>query len=378
MLVQTAHRAIVAGAGPAGVAAVGALLHYAPNARILWVDPSHSGGRLSERYRDVSSNTKVSLFGAYAEALKPFQDVLQSTPKPNASTALRELNQDKACRLSYAADIVQMLGTGLRRHANVESVVGELTSADHRDGSWRVDVCAKTNSAPANLDARTLILCTGSSPTTVPLATNTPKQLDLDTALDRRLLAEHLPNDVRTTIGVVGTSHSAIVVLMKLWSVIQTSHPQLRIKWFARSDLLYAVYKDGWILYDNTGLKQDAAEFAREHLEREKLGGSPVGRVLRRVECKDIRSPDMAKELEECDFVVQAVGYTRDALPGLKVEGNSVETVNWEPHTGQLLDENNKQLPKAYGAGIAFPRRVTDPYGNQEWAVGMWKFMRYV
>ena len=30
------------------------------------------------------------------------------------------------------------------------------------------------------------------------------------------------------------------------------------------------------------------------------------------------------------------------------------------------------------GFGIAFPEMVTDPAGHDEFAVGMWKFMRYV
>jgi len=28
--------------------------------------------------------------------------------------------------------------------------------------------------------------------------------------------------------------------------------------------------------------------------------------------------------------------------------------------------------------GIAFPESVTDPEGNKEMAVGLWKFMRYL
>jgi hypothetical protein len=34
-------------------------------------------------------------------------------------------------------------------------------------------------------------------------------------------------------------------------------------------------------------------------------------------------------------------------------------------------------IPGLFGAGIAFPERVVDPHGNEEYAVGFWKFMKF-
>ena len=48
------YDAVVVGAGGAGIATVGALLHFHRFIRIGWVDPDFSGGRLSRSYRDVS------------------------------------------------------------------------------------------------------------------------------------------------------------------------------------------------------------------------------------------------------------------------------------------------------------------------------------
>ncbi|KAK5036960.1 hypothetical protein LTR13_005340 [Exophiala sideris] len=46
--------------------------------------------------------------------------------------------------------------------------------------------------------------------------------------------------------------------------------------------------------------------------------------------------------------------------------------------TGLFRDGRGDIIPGLLGAGIAFPEAVTDPLGNNESAVGMWKFMKYL
>lgn len=48
---------------------------------------------------------------------------------------------------------------------------------------------------------------------------------------------------------------------------------------------------------------------------------------------------------------------------------NGHKTAKYDPTKGQLA----KGL---FGMGIAFPERVTDPVGNVEYAVGLFKFMK--
>jgi hypothetical protein len=72
-------------------------------------------------------------------------------------------------------------------------------------------------------------------------------------------------------VAVVGASHSAILAFTNLVELARLSHPQLQVKWFTRHSLQYAEYMDGWILRDNTSLKDLAAEFAREQLEDVRL-----------------------------------------------------------------------------------------------------------
>ena len=168
--------------------------------------------------------------------------------------------------------------------------------------------------------------------------------------------------------------------LVSLQAKSKPSSPlsNLRIKWFSRaSTLKYAIYKDGWILYDNTGLKGRAAEFAREELDGEKIENSQAGQVITRVDCSggEVREQEaFVREMPECDYVVQAVGYKRDPLP--EREG---EELVYDHESGGFVEKaSGREVKGLFGAGIAFPERVVDREGNVEYAVGFWKFMRFL
>src|SRR5271154_1528197 len=104
------YGAVVVGAGPAGLAAVGNLLEL-NKMPILWVDHLFQGGRLNKYYREVpryailswrsthdltsdSSNTKVKRFIAYAKGVSPFRTVEKETLAPNAYTRLKNLDPE--------------------------------------------------------------------------------------------------------------------------------------------------------------------------------------------------------------------------------------------------------------------------------------------
>lgn len=197
---------------------------------------------------------------------------------------------------------------------------------------------------------------------------------------------------------------------MNLSTLAATTHPNLRVKWFTRNPLRYAEHMPGgWILRDNTGLKGEAAAWARANLED---GGvfeqSPVSRVVKKVWMGSGEDQDAIYKLElpGCSHVVQAVGYTRDALPALAVtEGGGAPeeplSVLYDNLSGRFVKsvpvgsaatsttstasgasaeagEEKEFVPGLFGAGIAFPERVTDPHGNVEYAVGFWKFMKFI
>lgn len=206
----------------------------------------------------------------------------------------------------------------------------------------------------------------------------TLRHMHLDTALDLEILQEELPVHEAATVGVIGSSHSAVVVMMNLYKLATTSHPRLRIKWFTRRPLAYAVQMDGWILRDNTGLKGASADFARRHLEDEKLKESAVGRFLDKIDCAGDEQVAYQEELPTCTHLVQAIGFTPDPIPRLRIDHGPFEKLVYDNQTGLFRDEQGHCVPGLCGAGIAFPEKVLDPAGNTEYAVGFWKFMRYL
>ncbi|KAL1641117.1 hypothetical protein SLS58_006392 [Diplodia intermedia] len=404
--------AVVVGGGPAGITVLGNLLEQQdklPAQRLLWVDPHFRAGRVNARYREVPSNTAVKLFLAWAEATTPLRQIVEKTPQPNAATALRELPQDTGCELSKAADLCLMLTDGLTRHDHVQPQMGKVTQAvfDKQTKHWTVSL---DDAAP--VVTPNVVLCTGSSPVTQPLPIFDQLQdlrlrsLHLDTALTPTILAKTFDPEAPATVAVVGASHSAILVLRNLYNLASSSHPNLRVKWFTRNKLRYAEYMDGWILRDNTGLKGEAAQWARANLEDAAFAQSPVSQYVTQVWTAP-GDDDAAyrRELPGCSHVVQAVGYKRDPLPHLAVtEGGGAPAepldVIYDNLTGRFVrsvpagsaatsmsstasgeqpagGDEKEFVPGLFGAGIAFPERVTDPYGNVEYAVGFFKFMKF-
>ncbi|KAK3115300.1 hypothetical protein LTR53_005479 [Teratosphaeriaceae sp. CCFEE 6253] len=404
--------AVVVGAGPAGVTCVGNLLERKLSP-ILWVDDGFDGGRMNRKYREVPSNTKVSLFINYATALASFRKIISATPsrsrweepsesdgvavsndKPDKLQALRSMDPEKGCQLSHAADVILMFTEGLKRTPGVITQKGRVVDGELDDatGQWAVGIASEKQSDVDITSARAkrLILCTGSSPTNTPLPGNVGSipHLDLDTCLSPTYLAQKLTPLGPTTVSVIGASHSAILVLRNLYNLARTSKPDLKVRWLTRHALRYAEFMDGWILRDNTGLKGEAAVWAKENLEPESMKWSDVRNYIDAVSYEKGAEREMfAQHLPGSDFVIQAIGYTRDPIPSLKTSAGRDITPFFENEQGtfKYVQESDDgsigdlvPLPHVYGAGIAWPERVTDPQGNVELAVGFGKFMRFV
>lgn len=372
------YETVVVGAGPGGIGAVGNLLE-AQKGPILWADELFDGGRLNKHYREVPSNTKVKFFTKYAEGVEVFRSIAKETPEPNAMSHLLSLNPEKTCHIAQAADLCLMLTDGLDEQKGVTKHQGRVTDATWSNSTWSVSIARPDGTPPTQVDANRLVLCTGSSPTSGPLPVSDLQEIHLDTALSPTLLSKTLPTSQPTQIGVIGASHSAILVLRNLSRLASSTHPKLRIKWFTRHPLRYAEERDGWILRDNTGLKGEVATWARENLEEEVLASSSVSSHLVKVATSHGNEAETYKrELAECTHVCQAIGYKPDKLPELRVQGRTV-TPRFENATGSFVNaESGERIPGLFGAGIAFPQRVTDPEGNVEYAVGLFKFMNFL
>jgi len=405
------YAAVVVGAGPAGVCCIGNLLERGCKP-ILWVDHEFNGGRINKLYREVPSNTTVGMFLDYATALSVFRDIISGTcSKPGRDKSveqngvmeeiredklrdLRKLPHDKCCQLSYPADMLLILTEELKRNPGVYAQQGELFEArlDENSGKWTAEIRGVHgyDQALTRIKTQRLILCTGAAPTQGPL----PKELEeiprlhLDTALSPSALLRTLSPYGAVVVSVIGASHSAILVLRNLYNVAKSRQQDVKIRWFTRHALRYAEYKDGWILRDNTGLKGDAAAWARENLEPDVFQQSDVSNYIIPIRYnKGDEEAVFKKHLQGSNFVCQAIGYKPNPLPTLKtVAGEDIQPF-FDPERGSFKYTKKsasgcsgirKKLPGMYGAGVAWPERVKDPYGNVEDAVGFWKFMNFV
>lgn len=332
------------------------------------------------------SNTKVSLFQAYSTAVQPFRSVISTTPTPNPFATLAKLDQDKTCHLHHAADMMRALTEGIVKMDQVYACRGSVVAANQtrNTSNWTVYVQRPGSPDEIQLITPRLILCTGSHPTSVPVPVaglDNLQRLDLDVVLKPSDLVSIIPRSHSQTVAIVGASHSAILALFNLFDLARTTHPHLRVKWFTRHPLRYAEFMDGWILRDNTGLKGMAADFARQQLEDAALAKSEAGRFISKVDCSGgpkREKEQMAAHLPLCSHLVQAVGFTRDPLPELSIDGYALDKPQFDHDSGGFMTESGRAVRGLFGAGIAFPERVVDPHGNVEYAVGLWKFMRFL
>ncbi|KAH8816219.1 pyridine nucleotide-disulfide oxidoreductase-domain-containing protein [Xylogone sp. PMI_703] len=375
------YEAVVVGAGPAGIAAVGNLLEQQKHP-ILWVDDRFHGGRLDKYYRRVPSNTKVKLFVEYAEGVKVFRDIAQETPAPNALTRIKELDQEDTCSISHAADLCITLTEGLDESKGVYKQLGHLSGASWSEAKkWSVNINTPNEKPqdPTSISSDLVVLCHGSAPSSGPLPVSGFKEISLDPALDPPELAKILPSDTPTTVGVIGASHSAILVLHNLYNIASSTHPQLRIKWFTRHELRYAEFRDGWIYRDNTGLKGEVAAWAKTNLEEDALPSSDVRNYLEKVATTREKEQETYRQhLPSCSHVIQAIGYTPNPLPALERDGKPLDGIRYDHTSGGFDDSEGNKVRGLYAAGIAWPERVIDPEGNVEYAVGLYKFMKYL
>lgn len=326
----------VIGAGPAGVAAVGRLLDHGVAAeRIAWIDPAFAGGDIGQKWRSVSSNTHVGLFLEYFNGSKSFR-FAEAPPMP-----LREVDPQETCALGLVAEPLVWITGHLREQ--VTTFTAKATALYLANRRWRIQTNAH------DIVSKNVILAIGAVPQ--KLCHPGLDDIPVEVALDPHKLARE-PLD-GATIAVFGSSHSSMIVLPNL-----LRHPVKRVINFYRSPLKYAVYLDDWILFDDTGLKGQAAVWARENID---------GVLPERLERCWVSSPEFADKLAQCERVVYTVGFERRKLP---------ETPQW----GQLeYNRTNGILaPGLFGVGIAFPQYAEDRYGYGQFRVGLKKFMDHL
>lgn len=327
----------VIGAGPAWIVAVGQLIdHGVAEPDILWLDPYFQVGDFGRLWGNVPSNTQVKLFLKFLQSTKSF-----SFAKAPKDFLINSFDQKDTCELQHVADPLQWVTEKFRQSVATEQAqVTELACADNE---WQLATTA------GHFSARQVILATGA--TSKSLMLSPQKTLALEVALDRNKLAAAVQEN--QTIGVFGSSHSAVLILRALVEI-----GVKKIINFYLQPLRYALYLPTGILFDNTGLKGRAATWAKQHLD----GKLPAN--LSRVYSN---SQNINHYLPQCDQVIYAVGFKQRLQPFI----SGFDRIHYEPHTGIIA-------PGLFGVGIGFPEIRVDSFGVEEARVGLWKFYDYL
>lgn len=329
---------LIIGAGPAGIATIGVLCDLGIDpTTIVWVDPEFNVGRIGQFYQNVPANNKTGPFIDFINQCAIFNEC------PAASLILLRAEDPTVFPhlgiiVPALQDITDFLLERIPHHR------GWLTNLHPIDNStlWQANV------GDGSIKARNVVLAIGSHPRTLDYGVS--NVIPLDQALDKNVLATHIES--HETIGVVGSSHSAVLIIKYLYE-LETQ----KIINFYRSPLVYTIDMGGWNLNAYNGLKGATAAWAKEYLERDPLPEN----ILRIYNNEENR----VRFLPECNKIVYAVGYERNELP---LADNAV---TYDDRTGFIA-------PGLFGIGIAFPEYYCDPLGNQDHRVGLTSFMEYI
>ena len=330
---------LIIGAGPAGIAVVGLLLDIGilPE-RIAWVDPEFNVGRMGAYYGHVPANNKTKDFVDFVNACKSFQEC--NCP---ALETLKQYDPQKFPELQVIIEPLKAITDYLC--TKVQATKDMLTSLNFTDDVWHVGT-----QGGILISAQHVVLATGSHPRT--LEYNNQSIIPLDIALDPNNLKPPLINTT-DTVGVVGGSHSAIL-LLKFLSEIDIKH----VYNFYKHPIVYSVDMGGWILNPYDGLKGITAEWARTVLEK-----NPPANLTRIKSTPEV----LDRMLPTCDKVIYAMGFDRNQLP---VINGSIPITDYNEKTGFIA-------PRLFGIGIAFPEKTCDKLGNPGYSIGLTSFMRY-
>jgi len=379
---MTTNHVSVIGGGPSGLFAVGALLdahhdrHQPLQLTWLEADAELTGaGRLS-RYGFVPANTKTRLFVAALTEFACFREAWERGGDHDALDRLKQEQQDDECHLALAAAALVQLTTNLVRlnPGTITPVAGARVSAIRQlpDGLWSLGIVGKQQHDQELRPQHSVVLATGAHPLPVTAQLHTQGHvpvLDLDDALHPDRLAQLLLDGSKESapVAVVGTSHSAVLVMRNLYALQRHVVNVYRSPQFVYAEYVTATT----IRHDNTGLKGVAAAFARSHLE------SPDAARLTRVP-----EAEGQHKIGECAAVVYAIGFERNTLPLIQLHGEHAtggqpqQRIDYDANGGILVD--GTAAKGLFGFGIAFPKRVVDTGGQPEAAVGLWKFASHI
>lgn len=326
----------VIGAGAAGIIAVGKLLDEGIDAKaIAWIDDAFNAGDLGNKWSSVPSNTRAKLLTKCLEGIKSFE-----YEKCPSELSMNHLDPEKTCQLSQVVKPLLWISQHLQE--KTQSIKARVNTISLTNSLWEIDAGGKT------IVTEKTILALGANEKQLPHADN-KEIIPLATALNPEKLKAYITKD--DCVAVYGASHSGVLVLKNL------SELGCKVINFYKHPLRYAIPQGDHIIFDNTGLKGDAAAWAKANLGNNK----PHIERYSFDTCNDAE-----QAIRPCNKVIDCVGFVPRSI-----ETQGVDTTTYDYHTGIIA-------PGLFGFGLSHPELATSVYGHQEYNVGLFKFFNYL
>lgn len=378
---------VVVGAGPAALCAVAKLVAEGglEAKDLAWIDPVFKMGAFGTSLSSGSSvpgNTDVE---SYMKVINGIATLIPACRVPEEVwngfkiAELDKTNRVNTCPIKIASEPLKYIGDKLADLVTkVLDTVDAIESEECQISGKKIwKVLLRSGGA---LKTKRVVLATGSEPHTlelpIPLRVVDPNTAFISSELNSLIDSEEPEFSAqgrKICFAVVGSSHSAALAVM---NIIKRGLP---VKQFMNKPYKFAtkmVTPDGvpYTQYDNAGLKGDVAAFTRK--------------LMAGKDCLDELNDDEVEHsrlwsyfigageidpvtIEDCTHSVVCIGYK--PCDTLLIDKKPLSKFSHHTLSSALLS-GSKPLAGIFGIGIAFPKQVTSPSGESEFAVGVGKF----
>lgn len=272
---------------------------------ITIVDPTHTGGDLSNRWSSVRSNTT-------------WRQIFEAIPSRNSfAHPWSSLNPEEPVELKYIIRYLQACTRDYMSKAKLRT--DRVVHVEQTETRWKIVL----EHAKQCVLADVVFFCQGSEPKSLDLPF---PSIPLDIALDKHRLSDHVVSGQH--ILVFGTAHSGPLVVRNLVDLGAT------ITNFYATDQPFYFDRDGH--YD--GIKKDAAGIADTILQ----GGYPT------VTMESVHDMSaLIRASKSADACIYACGFEPRKIQG--------QWSQYDAATGRIQGTSS-----AWGFGIAYPNRAPD------------------
>lgn len=393
-------RWLVIGAGPCGIASIACLLE-SQEFEVLWVDPCFKIGRMGKYYRNVPANTPNNDLIYAFHLCKSFdfdnQQDLRRIRDPDRQV-LSDLEPESSALLGYFIDALEDSTKVLMNQTiNIQGVVNYAEYSSLKK-AWEVRITTKDETEEdLSLSVDALILACGCKPSMIEWESSLNDQSNriisesLDKFVDPNYVSQLFARDANYAEKVwcvVGTSHSAMLVLMNL---VNAGAKNI-INIYRSEEFRFQHYlDDGSVRYPGVGLKGPVGEWVRNKfsiagIKRVRYHSIVYGMLFDIFSFAFVRFEDGVdwdgQLLLHCvDHVIFAIGFER-YLPHMKNESLKQEiafpyiAIDGFPVTVKDYDSYNidtgeiSSIGRLFGVGIAFPSHHHYEDGSSEPWVG--------